>query len=86
MPENDDEKRYLLEMLQSLGEQITALTTTVRVLIETHPDRAAVDAALERQMFRLDALLTPSNVPDASISRLRALLQDMRTVAQRRPG
>lgn len=70
--------------LNNLSEQLTALTTIVRVLISTHPDRDAVDSSLADAQFRLGAVMNATSLPDDSNSRLLALLQDARVIARRR--
>lgn len=80
-----DEYKHLVALIADAHSQVTALNTTVRALIETHPDRGAVDAVLARQQFRLESLLLATPIPDQSIARVHALLRDMRTIAQRTP-
>lgn len=81
----EEEFEQLMSMLISLQSQVTGLTTTVRALIESHPDRKEVDRILARQHFRLEAVLGASTAPDPAISTILSLLVDMRTIAQRDP-
>ena len=80
-----EEFEQLMSMLVSMQSQITGLTTTVRALIESHPDRQAVDSILERQHLRLEAVQGESTAPDPAISTILSLLDDMRTIARRDP-
>lgn len=75
----------LMSMLVSLQSQVTGLTTTVRALIESHPDRHSVDRILARQHLRLEAVLGASTTPDPAISTILSLLDDMRVIARRDP-
>lgn len=81
----EDEFEQLMSMLVSMQSQITGLTTTVRVLIESHPDREAVDRILQRQHLRLEAVLGASTTPDPAIATILSLLDDMRVIARRDP-
>jgi len=85
MPENDEAFQTLATLVGELQAQVTALTSTIRCLIETHPDRAAVDRVLGRTIFRLEALGVASPVPDAMQARCFSLLAEMRVIAQRDP-
>lgn len=81
----EGEFEQLMSMLVSMQSQITGLTTTVRALIESHPDREAVDRILKRQHLRLEAVLGASTTPDPAIATILSLLDDMRTIARRDP-
>jgi len=80
-----EEFEQLMSMLLNMQSQITGLTTTVRALIESHPDRESVDRILARQHLRLEAVLGASTAPDPTISTILSLLDDMRTIARRGP-
>lgn len=81
----EDEFEQLMSMLVSMQSQITGLTTTVRALIESHPDREAVDRILQRQHLRLEAVLGASTTPDPAIATILSLIDDMRVIARRDP-
>ena len=76
---------HLNKTNEQLGDQLTALTTVVRVLIETHPDRQAVAEVLDRSRLRLEAELGPTELPDRSIAAMLHLIDQMKTIALRSP-
>jgi len=82
----DDELKQLSTHIHDQQIQITALTSVVRSLIETHPDRAAVGSVLARTIFRIEALAVASPLPDSTIEKHLSLLAEWRKFAQKAPG
>jgi len=84
-PTEEHPLNRLARVAAELQAQVTALTSVVQCLIQTHPDRAAVDASLERLHHRLDAITNASPLPDHYSNQVLSLIQEMREVARRAP-
>lgn len=85
---NKSQDQYFLDVLSAydeslslLGNELFALKTVVRILIETHPDPMAVASALDRQRLQSEAVLGPTPLPDSAIDNTRQVFDEMKAVA-----
>lgn len=85
MDEKDDHEEAIREILNTidiLGAQVTALITLVKVLALAHPNIEKVEAILGQKIQTLDAILNGLPTPDHVNSTLLALLEDVRCVVR----
>jgi len=80
-----DELAEAMQIIQNLGIQLTGLTTVVRTIALTHPNRADLAQALEDSKLRLEATFGEEQLSDQTIQSVLAPLAEFQQLLRKPP-